>query len=151
MGYVLICKRYWVCWWQCVDACSCSIQSSCAEISSSPNHFSFGVLNILKRYNWEDDLCFYHVKRKNKRPKGPHIVHLSTMCHLFDRLARAASYFSDQPKQHKLGRGCWDLSFCQVSLQAVQRFQRKSRRCLSQSEARAAVLFFRSAQKTQTW
>ena len=25
----------------------------------------------------------------NKRPKGPHIVHLSTMCHLFDRSARA--------------------------------------------------------------
>ena len=25
----------------------------------------------------------------NKRPKGPHIVHLSTMCNLFDRSARA--------------------------------------------------------------
>ena len=25
----------------------------------------------------------------NKRPKGPHIVYLSTMCHLFDRSARA--------------------------------------------------------------
>ena len=24
----------------------------------------------------------------NKRPKGPHIVHLSTMCRLFDRSAR---------------------------------------------------------------
>ena len=40
---------------------------------------------------------------KNKRPKGPHIVHLSTMCHLFSGLARAA------------------------------------------------ILFFRSARKTQTW
>ena len=50
----------------------------------------------------------------NKRPKGPHIMHLSTMCHLFDGLARAASYFSDQPKKHKLGRGRWDLSSCQV-------------------------------------
>ena len=45
------------------------------------------------------------------------------MCNLFDRLARAASHFSDQPKKHKLCRGRWDLSFCQVSLQAVQRFQ----------------------------
>ena len=38
-----------------------------------------------------------------------------------------------------------------VSLNSVQRFQRRSRKCLSQSEARAAILFFRSAQKTQTW
>ena len=29
----------------------------------------------------------------NKRPKGPHIVHLSTMCHIFGGLARAAILF----------------------------------------------------------
>ena len=29
----------------------------------------------------------------NKRPKGPHIVHLSTMCHLFGGLASAAILF----------------------------------------------------------
>ena len=34
----------------------------------------------------------------NKRPKGPHIVHLSTMCHLFDRLARAAILFFQSAK-----------------------------------------------------
>ena len=61
------------------------------------------------------------------------------------------SCFSDRPKKHKLGRGRWDLSSCQVSLNSIQRFQRRSRKCLSQSEARAAILFFRSAQKTQTW
>ena len=33
----------------------------------------------------------------------------------------------------------------------VQLFQRRSGKCLSQSEARAAILFFRSALKTQTW
>ena len=54
------------------------------------------------------------------------------------------------PKKHKLGRGCWDLASCQVSLNSVQRFQR-SRKCFSQSETRAAILFFRSARKTQTW
>ena len=26
---------------------------------------------------------------KNKRPKGPHIVHLSTICHLFEKSAKA--------------------------------------------------------------
>ena len=36
--------------------------------------------------------CHTKIKR-NKRPKGPHIVHLSTMCHLFDGLARAAILF----------------------------------------------------------
>ena len=136
----------------------------------------------------------------NKRPKGPNIMHLNTMCHLFDRLARAAilffwsarkntnlvedvetllpvkfrcrpfcsyrgevenvsanqrpgqpSCFSDPPKKHKLIRGRWDLASCQVSLNSVQRFQRRSRKCLRQSEARAAILSFRSARITQTW
>ena len=60
------------------------------------------------------------------------------------------SCFSDRPEKHKLGRGRWDLASCQVWLNSVQRFQRRSRKCLSQSEARAAILFFRSARKTQT-
>ena len=57
------------------------------------------------------------------------------------------SCFSDQPEKHKLGRGRWDLASCQVSLNSVKRFQRRSRKCLSQSEARAAILFFQSARK----
>ena len=61
------------------------------------------------------------------------------------------SCFSDRPEKHKLGRWRWDLASCQVSLNSIKRFQRRSRKCLSQSEARAAILFFRSAQKTQTW
>ena len=61
------------------------------------------------------------------------------------------SCFSDRPEKHKLGRGRWDLASCQVSLNFVQRFQRRSRKCLSESEARAAILFFQSARKTQTW
>ena len=60
---------------------------------------------------------------------------------------RRPSCFSDRPKKHKLGRGRWDLASCQVSLNSVQRFQRRSRKCLSQSEARAAILFFQSARK----
>ena len=61
------------------------------------------------------------------------------------------SCFSDQPEKHKLIRGRWDLASCQVLLNSVQRFQRRRRKCLSQSETRAAILFFRSARKTQTW
>ena len=61
------------------------------------------------------------------------------------------SYFSDRPEKHKLGKWRWDHASCQLSLNSVQRFQRRSRKCLSQSEAMAAILFFRSARKTQTW
>ena len=61
------------------------------------------------------------------------------------------SCFSDRPEKHKLGRGRWDLASCQVSLNSVLRFQRRSRKCLSQSLTRVAILFFRSARKTQTW
>ena len=60
------------------------------------------------------------------------------------------SCFSDQPAKHKIGKGRWDLAFCQVSLNSVQWFQRRSEKCLSQSEVRATILFFRSARKTQT-
>ena len=60
------------------------------------------------------------------------------------------SCFSNRPEKHKLNRGRWDLASYQVSLNSVQRFQRRSRKCLSQSEARAAILFFRSARKTRT-
>ena len=56
-------------------------------------------------------------------------------------------YFPIGTKKHKLGRGHLDLPSCQVSLNSVQRFQRRSRKCLSQSEARVAILFFRSAKK----
>ena len=39
------------------------------------------------------------------------------------------SCFSDLPKKHKLGKGRWDLASCQVLLNSVQRFQRRSRKC----------------------
>ena len=50
----------------------------------------------------------------------------------FDGLARVAFLFTFQPEKHKLGRGRWDLTSCQVSLNSVQRFRRKSKN-MSQS------------------
>ena len=80
-------------------------------------------------------------ENSNKRPKGPHIMHLSTMCHLFDRSARTAifvnrSALKTQSWKRTLG------SCCQVSLNSIQWFQRKSWKFLSQSEAGAAILLF---------
>ena len=41
------------------------------------------------------------------------------------------SLLSDRSeKQHKFGRGCWDIAFCKVLLNS---YQRRSRKCLSQS------------------
>ena len=84
-------------------------------------------------------------------PKG-HISCTWVQCATFLRNQPGQpSCFSDQPDKYKLGRGCWDLASYQVSLNSVQPFQKRSRQCLSQSEARAAILLFRSARKTQTW
>ena len=41
------------------------------------------------------------------------------------------SCFSDRLVKHKLGRGHYDLAFCQVSLNSVQLFKRRSRKCES--------------------
>ena len=71
------------------------------------------------------------------------------MCHLFEESARAAIFVFWLDEKHKLGSRHWDLASCQVSFNSNQQFQRRSWKCLSQSEARAAMLFFRSARKTQ--
>ena len=42
-------------------------------------------------------------------------------------------------------------AFCQVSFSFIQRFQRRSRTCFSQSGAWAAILVFLSARRTQIW
>ena len=55
---------------------------------------------------------------------------------------------SDRKK--KFGSGRLDLASCEVSLNSVQRFQR-SRKCLNQSEAGAAIIVFQSSRKTKSW
>ena len=55
--------------------------------------------------------------------------------------------FPISPKNTKLGIWRWDLVSRQISLNSVQWFQRRSRKCLNLLEVRAAILFFRSAQK----
>ena len=52
-----------------------------------------------------------------------------------------SSCFTDWPEKHKLGREHWDIASSQVSLNSVQLLQRRSRKCLSQSETRVAILF----------
>ena len=105
----------------------------------------------------------------NKGPKRPHIVNLSTMCHLCWHIGQGSHLgFLISPKttnvvseekskmyqpirsrvshlgiaigpKNKLIRGRWDLASCQVSLNSDQWFQRRSRKCPSQSEERRSM------------
>ena len=109
-----------------------------------PSSSSVVMADFVFRYIYMQ-LCnpiFLHLNKYiNKRPKGPHIVHLSTMCHLFDRSARAVIFIYSSDWKTQLGRRCWDLASCQISLNPVQQFQRRSQKCLSQSWAMAAIFF----------
>ena len=60
------------------------------------------------------------------------------------------SCFSYRPEKHKLRRGRWDVASCQVSLNSIQRIQRRSRKWLSQSEAGAAIFVFPIGPKKKT-
>ena len=71
-----------------------------------------------------------------------------TMCHLFDRSARAVIFIYSSDWKTQLGRRCWDLlASCKISLNPVQQFQRRSKKCLSQSWAMAAIFFFDRPEK----
>ena len=59
--------------------------------------------------------------------------------------------FPISPKNTNLVEDVEILLPVKFSLNSLQWFQRRSRKCLNQSEAMAAILFFRSARKTQTW
>ena len=48
---------------------------------------------------------------------------------LANQRPRRPSCFPDQPEKYKLGRGHWYLASCQVSLNSVQRFQKRRRKC----------------------
>ena len=143
-------------------------------ISTYFNHVNGAKCLIHINLCTESDLFpfLFSCIKENKRPMWATVAHLSTMnaaCFLssFAEFRSAVSeekskmsqpirgqgghfVFPIGPQKNKLGRGRWDLASYQVSLNSVQRFQR-SWKCLGQSEARAAILFFRSARKTQTW
>ena len=59
------------------------------------------------------------------------------------------SWFSDQPEKHTFGRRRCDLASCQVSLNSVRRFLRRSQKCLSHSDAGRPYWFFLIGPKKQ--
>ena len=131
----------------------CIFQRQLFQISHSPFQTRFstwrGLSNFVLRF-----------QRKSKKCLGR-------------SEARAAWCFSNRPKNHKLNRGRWDLASCQVLLNSVQefqrrsrkwlsqsshillnsvkRFQRRSRKCLGQSEVGWPSRFSDLPERTQTW
>ena len=67
--------------------------------------------------------------------KCSHNVHLGTMCHLCWQIEECGHLHFPMALKNKLGRGRWDLVSCHVSLNSVQLFLRRSRKCSRQSEA----------------
>ena len=82
------------------------------------------------------------------RGQKGHISCTWVQCAIFLRnRPRQTFLFTDQPEKHRGVEGIEILlpvKFCWIPFS-------RSRKCLSQSEARAAILFFQSAWKTQTW
>ena len=76
-----------------------------------------------------------------------YIIKCNNVCVSTNQRPGQPSWFSNQPEKHKLGRGREDLASCRVSWNSFQRFQRRSKKCLSKSEARVVILFFRLARK----
>ena len=118
--------------------------------------FRVEVENVSANQRPGSPSCFSDQPKKHELGRGRwnlascH-VSLNSVQWFLRRSWKKKSCFSNWPEKHKLGTGHWDLASCQVLFNSVQRFQRRSRKCLSQSEGRAAFLFFWSARNTQTW
>ena len=104
----------------------------------------FLVSNVFQKKIWTNTEKVCHKTIQNKRPTGPHIMHLSTMCHLFGESTRATILFFRSSEKYKLGRGSWDTctASCQVSLNSVQPFQRRSRKNVSANQRPGRPSYF---------
>ena len=97
----------------------------------------------------------------NKRPKRATVAHLSTM-NVSKRIWKSKMsqpirgqgghfVFLIGPKNTNLVEDVEILLPVKFRLIPFSGFRGEVEKCLSESEARAAILFFRSARKTQTW
>ena len=105
---------------------------------------------------WQDITCpilwSYLDEWANKETRGPkgHISCTWVQCATFLTERQGQPFLYDPKTQIwyiKTLKSCFLSSFVEF----LQQFQRRSRKCLCQSETRAAILFFWSAQKTQIW
>ena len=86
---------------------------------------------------------FFVNKFKKKRPKGPHNVHLSTMCHLLWWNCQGGNLYSlFGPKNTNLVEDVKILLPVKFRWIPFNGFRGKVKICLSQSEARVTILFF---------
>ena len=131
---------YWVC---CIWELFNWIESSLFEKERSLIVLTRGPCGPLSLtwVQWTRQKFDIRMEPKTRGPKG-HISCTWIQCATFltDRPGQQF-LFIHRPERHKLGRGRFDLETCQVSLNSIQRFQRRSRKYLSQSEARRPSCF----------
>ena len=129
----------------CWNLASCQVSlNSVRRLQSSPK--CLGQLEVRAA------ILFFRSARKTQRTLRSCFLLNVEFCSVVSE-EKSKMSANQMPENHKFGRWCWNLASCQVSLNSVHRFQRRSRKCLSQLEVRAAILgfFCRSARKTQTW
>ena len=88
---------------------------------------------------------------ENKRPKGPHIVHLSTMCHLFNRSARAAIFVYSSLWKTQTRYRMFRSSFLSCFFEFLTVISEKKSKNVSANEKPGRHSIFLSTWKTQTW
>ena len=104
----------------------------CLDVYSEPD------LYLKKAIGSSSHPCFLN---ETRYPKGPQLCSLSTSSWSITRAD------NDWPEKDNLAGGCWVFASSQVSLNSIQRSQRTSRKCLIQSETRAAISLFWSARE----
>ena len=104
-------------------------QSNTSVIENLSNVSKSSEYNRLKIDMAIDQICL-HILIKQEAYRST-IVYLST----FSWKETCLYADNERPEKHKFGGGRWVLASCQDLLNSIQRFQTRSRKILSKSEA----------------
>ena len=93
-----------------------------------PHRRFYGQKWIRNRLKWSQNAPFAFICSKQQEAKKVtyRAPEFNVQPYYTDRSGRQV-LFTDRPKKYKLGKGRWNLAFCQVLLNSVQRFQWRSR------------------------
>ena len=122
--------------------------ASCQVSLNSVQQFLRRSKNCLRQSEVQVAIVFLELMLQLLRPNSSNLPCLYSTFHLEYPLVLSRFCFFQSAQKKERGRGRWDLAFCQVTLNSFYSFHWRSRKCLSQSETRAVILFFRLAQNT---
>ena len=152
-----------------IQLCNTSLWLRCSKITDWSLSFQTGIISISVYYIKDNNFictymililrmhnilsiskeCINRLDKINKRPKGPHIVHLSTMCHLFDRTTKTAIFVWPENTNlvHKNIEILLSVKFRWILFSSFREVKNVS----ANQRPGWPSCFFRSAWKTQTW